>query len=1489
MMKTDRKITFLLFFSLIIPLLVFPSSLWANDGNKKWSFKTGGGIIASPAIGRTGTIYIGSTDHKIYAINPDGSLVWHFSGSTAGITSSPAIGPDGIIYVGSYDYHLYAIHADGTQKWAFNTGGQVNSSPAIGSDGTIYVGSGGSGSNFKLHAINPDGSAKWAFDCPVAWSSPAIGLDGTIYIGSTDGNLYAIYPDGSLKWKFSAGDFIYASPAIGNDETIYIGANNGKLYAITPAGTQKWIFETGNVNFNSFFSPTIGTDGTIYAGSNYPNNRLYALNPDGTLKWTFDTGEVFLSTPAISAEGTIYVGSKLRKLFALNPDGTLKWEFETQGFVESSPVIGTDGTVYIGSTDTYLYAIHGAPGGPAVSSWPMYRGNIHHTGCPDSDNDGLFDYWETYYFLDLSQGSLDDFDHDGLRNLLEFQMGLNPADSDADNDGMSDGWEVTHSFDPLNENDAGQDADGDGISNLDEYLKGFNPHIEAPEVQFSVEPASGLAPLTVSFQVVSTGEITGWNWDFGDGASSNEQSPTHTYFQTGTFTIDLNVVGPGGADAFSASAESINTAPVADAGPDQTVAEGAPVILNGMGSSDPDDGIDSYQWIQIAGTTITLSGSTTLHPNFTAPDVGPNGEALIFQLTVTDNGGLKSTDTCIVNVSWSNLPPVADAGQNQTVAEGALVILNGLGSSDPDDGLDSYLWTQIAGNPVPLSDPTAAYPSFTAPDVGPNGEALIFQLTVTDKGGLKSTDTCLVNISWTNLPPLADAGADQMVSEGSQVVLSGIDSSDPDDGISSYYWTQTFGTPVFFSDPTSVYPSFVAPAVGPDGEILRFQLTITDIGGLKSTDACIVKVAWVNLSPVADAGPDQTVGEGLPVTLNGTNSYDPDNEAVSYNWRQIGGPGVRIAGFDTAQATITAPDVDSDGIYLEFELRVTDIHGLSAVDQAFVNVTWSNEPPLADAGANIIVSRTDLIRLDGSNSYDREGIDIYFWEQISGPEAAISDSTAVAPTITLADTNLRDASLVFELTVTDTGGLKATDTVIVNIISDNLPPKANAGLNRNVSPYEKVTLDGLNSQDPDGDIAFYEWKQIKGPPVILSQPDFVRPTFIAPEVSIGGVALKFELTISDRSGLQDNDTVTVNVINANSPPLAIARTEVSDETITLIGTDSNDPNGYIAQYRWRQLRGPRVILSDPLNANPTFSVGESLSGCAFLEFELTVNDDSGLSDSDITILNICDRYMPPVADAGSDLVVKEGDTVALDASNSYTPDHHSLTYEWQQLAGPYVILSDALVPQPTFVAPEVGTNDTDLIFHLKVKDSHQLYGESKVSVFVKDNGVFATPPGTVSFLTYNNRRLFFATNNSTSLVELKPRDPEAISDSNNRPGNLIYGLMDIEIKVAKQGDPAYLTVHLPEPAPDGYRWFIWDEKNGWRDCGSYAIFNDARDQLTITLIDGGFGDADLTANGIIVDPSGLGSEPPESGNTVNSSDGNSGGGGGGCFINSLGM
>ncbi|MCK4653479.1 MAG: PQQ-binding-like beta-propeller repeat protein, partial [Candidatus Cloacimonetes bacterium] len=369
----------------------------------KWNYETGGTIKSSPAIGADGTIYVGSADYKLYAINDDGTLKWSYI--TGGeVYSSPAIGADSTIYVGSRDYKLHAINDDGTLKWSYETGDIIYSAPAIGADGTIYVGS----YDDKLYAINDDGTLKWSYlTGDNVYSSPTIGADSTIYVGSRDYKLYAINDDGTLKWSYLTGDWILSSPAIGADSTIYIGSADYKLYAINDDGTLKWSYPTGEKVYSS---PAIGADSTIYVGSY--DYKLYAINVDGTLKWSYLVGDNTRSSPAIGADGTIYIGSNDDKLYAINDDGTLKWSYLTVGNVYSSPAIGADGTIYVGSYDNNLYAF-----GTAV-----IIGDFNSDGYVDATDLQMFgDHW---HFVNTDPGwdPLYDLVPDNIIDAADLQV-----------------------------------------------------------------------------------------------------------------------------------------------------------------------------------------------------------------------------------------------------------------------------------------------------------------------------------------------------------------------------------------------------------------------------------------------------------------------------------------------------------------------------------------------------------------------------------------------------------------------------------------------------------------------------------------------------------------------------------------------------------------------------------------------------------------------------------------------------------------------------------------------------------------------------------------------------------------------------------------------------------------------------------------------------------------------------------------------------------
>lgn len=378
-----------------------------------------------------------------------------------------------------------------------------------------------------------------------------------------------------------------------------------------------------------------------------------------------------------------------------------------------------------------------------------------------------------------------------------------------------------------------------------------------------------------------------------------------------------------------------NLPPVANAGADQNVAEGSPVILDGTGSSDPDGTITTYAWVQMSGPPVTLTGASTPQASFTAPAVAPAGASMTFQLSVTDDAGGTASDVVIVDVSNVNVAPNADAGPDQNVEEAALVTLDGTGSVDPDGTIASYSWIQVSGPPVSLSSTSASQPTFTAPAFA---AALEFDLTVVDDGGLGAIDRVLVNASSTNLPPVADAGPDQTVGEGVLVTLDGSGSTDPDDSIASYGWSQISGPFVEIDGLLEAQPTFTAPIVGAGGALIELELQVADVdGGLAATDRVIVNVTNGNEPPWAIAGPSQTALQGTVVMLDGSGSFDPDGEIASHCWQQTAGPPQSLSESCVVNPELVAKGGDHD-VTLTFELTVLDDGGLGATDEVFVSV-----------------------------------------------------------------------------------------------------------------------------------------------------------------------------------------------------------------------------------------------------------------------------------------------------------------------------------------------------------------------------------------------------------------------------------------------------------------------------------------------------------------------------------------------------------------------
>lgn len=292
----------------------------------------------------------------------------------------------------------------GTLKWSIKPESSNIPSPAIAKDGTVYV-TGGS----RLKALNPDtGGIIWAFEPGTGLgSAPVIMPDKSICVGGANGTLYVIYPNGTLKWsKNFGGSSITWQAAVNSDGTIFFAYGN-TLYCLSADGDTIWTYEASDT-LNS--SPVLGQDGSIYLSSQTART-FYAVNIDGTLKWrsvlpVLGVENASLGTPAIGANGTIYMGDSKGFLRYVNPQTGVM--FASRYGIDASPrtcqpVVLANGYIVIGCTNTALY---GCPpdGGPNYNLATLsYQGATYSTPAVGTDGTLYFGVsyqvtHHTYYF-----------------------------------------------------------------------------------------------------------------------------------------------------------------------------------------------------------------------------------------------------------------------------------------------------------------------------------------------------------------------------------------------------------------------------------------------------------------------------------------------------------------------------------------------------------------------------------------------------------------------------------------------------------------------------------------------------------------------------------------------------------------------------------------------------------------------------------------------------------------------------------------------------------------------------------------------------------------------------------------------------------------------------------------------------------------------------------------------------------------------------------
>ena len=252
----------------------------------------------------------------------------------------------------------------GDLRWHRDLGGNVTPGAVIGADGSVLIATNAG----VLSALDPaDGSTRWTFDGGSSFgndlsTSAAVLDDGMIVWPGPSGTLTGLTGSGVEEWQLDLGGFVL-SPAVSRSGRIYAVTMSGKVNAIDivdGVGVIAWTLETGGTTYGS---PSIGPDATVFTTGSQSVVAVTDEGARGTVRWTFAIDTLIEVSPAVTAGGTVVIGTNDGFQYGLrSSDGSVVWKIERTADSYSSPVASTGGTVYYGDHSATLYAVDGEKG-----------------------------------------------------------------------------------------------------------------------------------------------------------------------------------------------------------------------------------------------------------------------------------------------------------------------------------------------------------------------------------------------------------------------------------------------------------------------------------------------------------------------------------------------------------------------------------------------------------------------------------------------------------------------------------------------------------------------------------------------------------------------------------------------------------------------------------------------------------------------------------------------------------------------------------------------------------------------------------------------------------------------------------------------------------------------------------------------------------------------------------------------------------------------
>lgn len=614
--------------------------------------------------------------------------------------------------------------------------------------------------------------------------------------------------------------------------------------------------------------------------------------------------------------------------------------------------------------------------------------------------------------------------------------------------------------------------------------------------------------------------------------------------------------------------EALNGAalpPKASAGASQTVADGSFVQLNGAASVAGSGGTLGYNWQQVGGPVVMLSGANTAAPFFQAPSGLLHTATLTFQLT-TKTGALKSLPDLV------NVVVLGAGSSTQNIAAQAIATA----SSEAD------------GQPAASATDGVAdgWPGNGTREWSSNGERAGAWLKL--QWAAPMTLSRVVLFDRPNADDFVTGGV-LTFSDGSSVPVPALLNGGG-------------GLEVSFAPRTASWVKFTVNSVS--SETLNIGLSEIQVFGYAGGGS-------INQPPLANAGAARTVVSGAQVQLDGSASSDADGNPLTYQWQQVGGNTVELTGATTAHPSFTAPANLAQNATLTFELIVSD--GTYESYAASVEVTVTASQPSVNVAGQATVTASSQNAADGQfatkvidgvadgypGDYSREwatsGQRVGAWielhwatpvsidrvvlfdrpngnDQITGGTLTFSDGTSLpvsalnnngtASEVTFSARTVTSVRLTVTAAGPDSENIGLAEFQVFSAGGDtggnggtgNQAPTAVAGAAQTVTQGTLVQLNGSASSDPEGAELMYTWRQVGGPAVTLSSTNEPQPLFVAPSGLSANTVLSFELIVNDG---QANSAPSVSNVTVSAARTAI---NIAPQATVLVSSENPADN-----------------------------------------------------------------------------------------------------------------------------------------------------------------------------------------------------------------------------------------------------------------------------------------------------------------------------------------